>query len=433
MVFEKPLDWRAQIPKSKVYKAQSAAPSEALRLLILTQFFPPDFAATGQLIEELAKQLSCQQVSVNVFTGQPAYAFAKEQAPLIEQTAGVWIKRSRLTQFFPNRIRGKALNGLLFAIRTITHLIRRHEDYQVLLVTTAPPFLPIIGYFANLFLGLPYVCLLYDLYPDIAIELEVVKANHPIASAWRFINRQIWQRSAGIIVLSPSMKQRIVEHCPAVKDKISVIHSWTNTEQIVPIAKKDNWFVKKHGLNDHFVVLYSGNMGRCHDTDTLLEAALCLRDEPILFVCIGGGAKRSLLMRKVEESGLNNFRFLTYQEKSVLPYSLTAGDLSLVSVAAGMESLVAPSKLYPAMATGRPVSAICPPNSYLGALLEAAGCGVAFDNGNAQGLSDFIRELSQNEKKSQLLGESGRRYLENNFTPEIISQQYLKVIKLAAA
>lgn len=433
MVFEKPLDWRVRVPQSRVYKTQPAVTSEALRLLILTQFFPPDFAATGQLIEELAKQLSRQQVTVSVFTGQPAYAFAKDQAPLVEQTAGVWVKRSRLTRFFPNRIRGKALNGLLFAIRTITHLIRHCRDYQVLLVTTAPPFLPIIGYFANLFLGIPYVCLLYDLYPDIAIELEVVKADHPIARAWRFINCQIWQRSAGIIVLSPSMKQRIAQHCPAVKGKISVIHSWTNTKQIVPIAKEDNWFVKKHGLNDHFVVLYAGNMGRCHDTDTLLEAARYLKDEPILFVCIGDGAKRSPLMREVKNSGLNNFRFLPYQEKSVLPYSLTAGDLSLVSVAAGMESLVAPSKLYPAMATGRPVSAICPPNSYLGALLKAAGCGMAFDNGNAKELSNFIRALSQDKKKSQLLGESGRRYLETHFTPEIISQQYLKVIKSVTA
>ncbi|WP_121967716.1 glycosyltransferase family 4 protein [Leptolyngbya sp. BC1307] len=429
MVFEKPLDWRARVPKRAVYKNQSATTSEPLRLLILTQFFPPDFAATGQLIEELAKQLSRQQVSVSVFTGQPAYAFAKDQAPQVEQTAGVWVKRSRMTQFFPSRIRGKAVNGLLFAIRTITHLIRRYKDYQVLLVTTAPPFLPIIGYLANVFLGLPYVCLLYDLYPDIAIELEVVKANHPIARAWRFINCQIWQRSAGIIVLSPSMKQRIAEHCPAVKDKISVIHSWTNTEQMVPIAKKDNWFAREHRLTSAFVVLYSGNMGRCHDVETILAAAQQLKDDPILFVCVGGGAKRQPLIEAVSAASLTNFLFLPYQEKAVLPYSLTACDLSLVSVAVGMESLVAPSKLYPAMATGRPIVAICPPSSYLGPLLAAAQSGRAFNNGEAEALANYIRYLSQNHNEAERLGESGRRYVQSHFTSALVSQQYLKVLE----
>ncbi len=409
---------------------QTPARTSALRLLILTQFFPPDFAATGQLIEELANQLSHQDVDVNVFTGQPGYAFAKGEAPQVEKMENTWVKRSRITQMLPNK--GKALNGLLFALRAILHLMRRSRQYDIMLVTTAPPFLPVIGYLANLFLGTRYVCLLYDLYPDIAIELDVIDTNHPIAKMWQAINRRVWGRSESIIVLSSSMKQRIVAHCPEVEHKISIIHSWSNEKQIVPIAKSDNWFAKEHNLTEHFVVLYSGNMGRCHDIDTLLETARLLKNEPILFVCIGGGAKREKLRGDIETSGLKNFRFLPYQEKAVLPYSLTAGDVSLVSVAEGMESLVAPSKLYPAMATGRPIAAICPSASYLGPLLEAASCGTAFNNGDVQHLADFIRILSKDSERAQLLGDAGRKYLESHFTPEIISRQYLKVMKTAA-
>ncbi len=447
MVLEKPLARNARISNlggGAAYLRRGAASrgitnrgatkgAGALQLLIMTQFFPPDFAATGQLIEELVTQLAHQGVQVRVFTGQPGYAFAKESAPDEERTGNVWVKRSRMAQLLPNRIRGKAVNGLLYAVRSILHLVRRSRQYQVLLVTTAPPFLPVIGYLANVLLGLPYVCLLYDLYPDIAVELDVVKVNHPIARLWRWMNRQVWQRAERIIVLSDSMKARIVEQCPVVKEKISVIHSWSNAEQIVPIDKADNWFAQKHGLTDDFVVLYSGNMGRCHDTDTLFEVAQLLRDEPIVFACIGGGAKRDPLMEKVRAAGLmNNFRFLPYQEKSVLPFSLTAGDLSLVSVAEGMEDLVAPSKLYPAMATGRPIGAICPQGSYLGDLLRAAGCGAAFENGQAKPLADYIRALSRDRARAQRLGDSGRQYLERHFTPEIISRQYLGVIRSAA-
>ncbi len=170
-------------------------------------------------------------------------------------------------------------------------------------------------------------------------------------------------------------------------------------------------------------------MGRCHDIDTLLEAAQILKDAPILFVCIGGGAKRETLIKDIEARGLNNFRFLPYQEKAVLPCSLTASDLSLVSVAQGMESLVAPSKLYPAMATGRPIAAICPSASYLGQLLKTASCGAAFENGDSQQLADYIRRLSQDNEKVQCLGTAGRKYLESHFTPEIISEEYLSVLK----
>jgi glycosyltransferase involved in cell wall biosynthesis len=430
MVFEKSLArtiWTSTAKTEEVLAAET--PATVLRLLIMTQFFPPDFAATGQLIEELVNHLGRQNVNVSVFTGQPGYAFAKNKAPEIEQKGRVWVKRSRMTQLFSGRIRGKAINGLLFSIRSIFHLIKCARRYQILLITTAPPFLPIIGYLGNVFLGLPYVCLLYDLYPDIAIELEVIKSDHPVSKLWRFVNRQVWQRSAGIVVLSDSMKQRVVEHCPKVKDKISVIHSWSNDQQIVPIEKGDNWFAKKHGLRDSFVVMYSGNMGRCHDVETILEAAKYLRNEPIQFVCIGGGAKRGPLMQAITAAGLNNFLFLPYQEKSVLPYSLTACDLSIISIIEGMESLVAPSKLYPAMAAGRPIAAICPPNSYLGELLKAAEGGAVFNNGEAAALAQYIRYLSQNQHEAKRLGKSCRKYMQAHFTPRLIARQYLEVIR----
>ncbi|MGB3298515.1 MAG: glycosyltransferase family 4 protein [Phormidesmis sp.] len=446
MVLEKPLARTLRVPQSiglerirsssiNWQKASSLPDSKALQLLILTQFFPPDFAATGQLIEELVKQLDYQGVDVRVFTGQPGYAFANEKAtkaPKVEKTGRVWVKRSRMTQLFSHRISGKAISGLLFALRVILHLIRRSRSYDVTLVTTAPPFLPVIAYLANVFLGARYVCLLYDLYPDIAVELDVVSDRHPIAKLWRLINRQVWRRAENVIVLSSSMKQRVISHCPDIEDKVSVIHSWANPDKILPIQKRDNWFAQEHNLVDPFVVMYSGNMGRCHDIDTIFAAAELLKDEPIQFVFIGDGAKRSQLIESVLAAKLNNFLFLPYQEKSDLPYSLTACDLSLVSVSEGMESLVAPSKLYPAMATGRPVAAVCPPSSYLGSLLDSAQGGTAFANGEAKALAAFICELSQNRFKAERLGKSGRQYVQANFTPERVAKQYLQVLTKAA-
>ena len=126
--------------------------------------------------------------------------------------------------------------------------------------------------------------------------------------------------------------------------------------------------------------------------------------------------------------GLNNFQFLPYQEKSDLPYSLTACDLSLVSMDKGFESLVAPSKLYPALSTGRPVAVVCPQHSYLKQLIAEGNCGQTFDNRDSQGIAEFIRLLSKNRQLAATMGKSARKYMQSHFTPEVIAEEYLEVL-----
>lgn len=227
------------------------------------------------------------------------------------------------------------------------------------------------------------------------------------------------------------MKQQVAMKYPQIADKISVIQSWADPEWIMPIAKQENWFAWKYNLVNKFTVLYSGNMGRCHDMSTILAAAKQLQDEPIQFVCIGGGAKRDELINKVNILGLKNFLFLPYQDKQVLPYSLTACDLSLVSVDASTESLVVPSKLYSALASGRPVAVICSQNSYLRQLILEANCGSTFDNGDSNSLAQFIRLLYSDRQLAERMGKAGRQYLRSHFTPKIISQQYFDVLQQA--
>lgn len=402
--------------------------TKSVKLSVLTQFFPPDYAATGQLIEELVMQLGKQGMDVKVFSGQPGYAFGTLTAPMYEQLGTVKIRRSRTSQIWPQRIRGKAVNGLIFAVRALLHLLRNFRRRNLILLTTAPPFLPVVAYLANRWFGMRYVCLIYDFYPDIVVELDVIKYNHPFARLWRRVNRHVWRQAEAIIVLTSAMKQRVIDTCPRVADKIVVIHNWANPDLIVPLPKQKNWFALKHKLVNKFTVMYSGNMGRCHDIKTIFEAAKLLKDEPIQFVCIGSGAKREGLIEDVKRLGLKNFLFLPYQDKDVLPYSLTAGDLSLVSVSAGMESLVAPSKLYSALASGIPVGVICPQGAYLNRLIAKAECGATFVNGDAQGLAGYIRSLAANPQLVSSLGDAGRQYLLKNFTPEVIAKQYHQVL-----
>lgn len=398
------------------------------QLSVMTQFYPPDFAPTGQLIEELVAYLEQQGIHIDIFTGQPGYAANQQTAPAKEQLGNLFIRRSRTSSLWPHRIRGKAISGLLFAIRSALHLLKPSARQGTLLLTTAPPYLAVAGFLANLVFGTPYVCLVYDVYPDVAVGLGVIPEQHHLVRLWRRFNQWVWQRAQSIIVLSSTMKDRVLACCPEVADKTFVIHSWADPNLIQPIPKQDNWFAKKYQLVEPFTVLYSGNMGRCHDMDTILEAAQQLQGEPVQFVFVGGGPKLPICQAKVKALGLTNCLFLPYQEKRHLAYSLSAGDLALVSIAPGMEGLVAPSKLYGTLAAGFSIAAICQQKSYLRQILADAKCGEAFLNGDSTSLANHIRYLAEHRHLATQMGESGRRYFESHFTLKTIAQQYLRAL-----
>lgn len=400
------------------------------RILIFNQFFPPDYAATGQLIEELAVGISRQGIKVRVFSGQPGYAFDTVEAPRKEVKGRLQVRRSRVTKILPLGILAKILNSSLFFTRAFLHTLRHQHKEDLLIITTAPAFMTWLGYLSHLIWKKKYICLIYDLYPNVLTKLGMFSENHPIVKLWHKFNEQTWIHAREIIVLSSSMKDRIVEVCPSVEHKITVIHNWADGDIIQPIAKEDNWFAQEYGLDKKFTILYSGNMGRCHDMTTIIEAANLLKDyqDKFQFVFIGRGAQQEPIKEKLDSLGLKNFSFLPYQKKEILPYSLTACDVSLISMAKGMEGVVAPSKLYSTLAAGNAVGVICPEKSFLKDLVVSARCGKSFRNGDAEGLSQFLLELYHDFRLVKQMGYNARQYFDHNFTKEIAINKYLDVI-----
>jgi glycosyltransferase involved in cell wall biosynthesis len=398
------------------------------KIFVVNQFYPPDYAPTGQLIYELVNQLGNRGYLTRVFTGQPGYAYHQKLASPLERQNNQVIKRTRATALWKNRIRGKAVNGVLFFVRGLLHLVRHLRRRDVLLLTTAPPFLPFMGYLLHRLTGAAYVCLVYDLYPDVAENLGVVSSNHWIVKFWNQVNRHTWNKAKKIIVLSQTMKKQIIGKHPHLAPKIQIISNWADPNWIVPRDKQQNWFARKYQLTDKFTVLYSGNMGRCHDLDTILQAARELKDEPFQFVFIGSGAKYQTSLDTVQQWGLDNCLFLPYQDREVLPFSLTACDLSLVSVDKGMGGVVAPSKLYSVLATGRPLAVICDSQCFLRDTIQKIKCGVSFANGDGQGLAQFIRQMASNPQLAKSMGEAGREYLVSHCTLETIVEQYVSAL-----
>jgi glycosyltransferase involved in cell wall biosynthesis len=321
------------------------------------------------------------------------------------------------------------VNSVIFCLRSGLRLLRYARRGDLILYTTEPPYLPIVGSLVHRLTRTPYLLIVYDLYPDVLEELRVLPAGHWLCRLWRWLNGPALEGAEEVVVPSELMAKRVLAQTPAVADRLHVIPSWADPELIQPLPKRDNWFVQRYGLENRFTVMYSGNQGRCHDLVTLLGAALMLKGEPqVQFLIVGDGPQHRRLLQLAREWDLSNVRFLPYQEPDALPQSLAAADLAVVTVSLEAVGVVAPCKLYGHLAAGTPIAAITPAGSDLHRLVEHSGCGRWFANGDAGALVDWIRMLASAPGVAAAHGAASKALLLRTATPQLACQRYSQLI-----
>lgn len=261
-----------------------------------------------------------------------------------------------------------------------------HGKGALVIYVSNPPF----SYFSSLVLGNRFSVIEYDIYPD-ALKSIGIKDGSLIYRAWKHINRKVFRRADHIFTLSDGMAGLLAEY--ADKAKIKVIPNWgaitTN-----PVPKAGNPFVKEHHLEDKFVVMYSGNIGYTHNVETLIDIAARLRDVvEIHFVIIGDGGKKAGLMKAVEELGLDNCTFLDWFPADRIVYSLSAADLSVVTLTDDAACVSVPSKTYNILSVGCPILCVAPARSEIGRLVETEQCGACYDKSQVEDMAIFILRL----------------------------------------
>ena len=397
---------------------------------IITQYFPPDQAATGQFIESLVQELSIRNNWVfEINTGFPAYAKINGLKNYnIKKNNLLKINRTFLSNLIPKKLKGRIINSVLFCIYNFIYLTIKCKKNNLVIFTTEPPFLTFLPFFLFKIKKIKYILIVYDLYPQTLISLKILSKNGIIQYLWKKLNYFSYKYASNIIVLSENMKSILENEYPNIKKRLSVISSWEDPRVIYPIEKKDNWFIKKYNLESKFVVMYSGNQGRLHDFDTILSAAKYLQsDQEIIFLLIGSGNKHNFIVYESIKNNLKNCIFLPYQEKKNLNYSLNAADIALVSIDKNANGLIAPSKLYGHLAAGTPIAAITPNNSYLRKLIEKYNFGKHFMNGEYIDLANWILDLKMNDTKYNFFSKSSRSYLTKFASKEVIINKYGKI------
>ncbi len=392
-------------------------------LIVLSQYFYPELISTGQLLTELVEDLIKGGRRIEVWAGHLTYYETKRVETVIDYR-GVLIHRVWSTQFNKNRLLGKVLNQLTFMASMLlkTRTIARGTS---VLVVTCPPLLPWIGVVAKFFGPSKVSVLIHDVYPNIAIATGHLKKHGLVARIFERMMTFVYQHADHIIVLGRDMRDIIINKYPSrLGDKVTIIENWSDGQLIRSIPKRDSAMARAEGLEKEFVVQYSGNMGLFHDLETLIHAAKQLEHEEVVFLFIGGGGQRQALEDLVDSIGARNVRFIAYQPKECIPDSLTCSDLSVVTLASGVEGLAVPSKLYGILASGRPVLAAVPQKSEVAYTVLEGDCGVVIPPSDVAACVAAIRQLKHDPELRERLGKNARALFENKYDRTIIARRY---------
>lgn len=399
-----------------------------MRVLLINQFFYPDQAPTSQMMTDLAEDLATKGVEVTVISGRSPYTGGKLTWKRREVYKGIAIHRTWATAFGRKALLGRLLDYLSFSLTAVLKSLRLPRQDVVITLST-PPWLFALGLLLRWMKGTRWVYWIQDLYPDVAIALGFLRSPRLAAKGLRRLSSMSFAKADQVVALGNFMGLRILERGGA-SERIAVIPNWADGKRIYPVAPQENWFLAEHDLEGRFVILYSGNMGYVHEFSTSLQAARALRDEPpFLFLFIGDGPRRPEIEAFVERHRLTNVRLLSYQRKEAIPYSLSAGHVHLISLKEGLEGLSVPSKIYGALAAGRPVIYIGPERSEVGQIVQDARCGFIVKEGNVDHLIDVIRMLHWDKALREEMGRRARASFELFFDRPMATERFLKLLE----
>jgi len=390
------------------------------RLIFVNRFFFPDFSATSQLLSDLAFHLAAGGREVHVVTSAQIYDAPRAplaSLPAFETVSGVQVHRVPTTRFGRVSLIGRSFDYLTFYHSARRHLLALARPGDLIVAKTDPPLLSVAMMSAASRSGAGFINWLQDVYPEVAVALDVPLLRGPVAhqlARWR--DRSL-QAAEGNVVVGDLMAEKLAE-LGVAPARIHVIANWCNDTELRPVPHQDNPLCRAWGLQDKFVFGYSGNLGRAHEFATMLAAAARLRDDArFVFLMIGGGRRYEELRHAAESKGLAAaFRFLPYQPRDTLAQSLGASDAHWVSLNPKLEGLIVPSKFYGIAAAGRPVIMIGDPNGELGRLVAAHRCGFVVKPGDADALAGALLQLANEPDTRAQMGAGARHLLEARFS-----------------
>jgi colanic acid biosynthesis glycosyl transferase WcaI len=398
------------------------------RVIFTEQFFFPEGWGGAQIPRDITTYLTRKGFTVEVVCGADQYAPAEGLAGDDPTAAGVNIRR--IPRLFGGDVhRHKLLRQLWFCLAALPLLLLFSVRPGLFVTQTNPPFIvPLMALVAAV-RRRPFVIIAQDLYPEVLVAHGVVARNSVAARVLRLVFGWAYRRAARVVSLGPVMSHRLVEKGVAA-ERITAICNWATGDEGI-VRGSGNRLRAKWGLEDCFVILYSGNLGLAHDVETpILALRDVLSELPSLrLVFVGKGSRLAEAQRVAREAGVSQaVQFRALVPLDMLPHSIGVADLALVTLREGFEGLVVPSKLLGYMARGVPTLYVGPPSDAQQLIEESQG-GLSVCNGDVTGLANVLRRLAMDPDALSQMSAAAERFYHERLARQMGLEHYRTVFE----
>lgn len=362
---------------------------------------------SGYLMIDIANAFAEQGFEVSIITGRLTQ---RSQPP------DPRVRIKKIIPFNRSSIQSRLYTWLIGFFQIWFHVVFYYRKSHLLIVSN-PPFAP----FLPLLVKNPFSLYIFDIYPDILIEFGMLSVKNPIIHLWKTANKKIFRKAQHIFTLTEGMKSVLEQYTTR---PVKVIPIWSDKNFFIPIDKKNNWFIRRHHLEEKFIVLYSGNLGITHNLGIIIDLARMTEDSEILFLIIGEGNQKKMLESQIASLNLRNCLLLPRQRTEDLPYSFSSADLALVTLSTKASKYSIPSKTYDFLTAGIPVLGVAGKDSELYRILDSYNAGKCFRPDQLTEIKEFIYHCMKekeyyNSLKSNALMLS-RQFQSNSFSQLII-------------
>lgn len=396
------------------------------KILILSEFFYPDKSSTPKVLTELAEDLVNNGLDVEVICSNHSYKGSLELSKK-ETVNGIKISRINSSNFSRDSKLGRIINYMSFTANLFVKLLFSNK-YDSILVVSNPPLIPFIAYLNKLIKNKPYYYLVHDVYPDIAVEVGAIKKDSMPYKLMNNINQLAIKNTEKLIVLGKDMKDIFLKK-GVEEQSIKIITNWSKKYEL-SLEKTDNAFYKERELISTLNIVYTGNIGRFHDIETIIEIAkVSMEDLPnVRFIFVGDGFKRKELEQAIK-NGISNIIISEYQYDSSYLDVLSGADLFISTLSPRIKGLGVPSKTYSYLAASKPIIAIMEKGTEIGDLVENENLGIRVGSMEVGKVIEFIKDISLDTIKLKAIEDKVKKVFLERYERQKVTDEFYHLLK----
>jgi hypothetical protein len=225
-----------------------------------------------------------------------------------------------------------------------------------------------------------------DVYPEIAVSLGEIAPRSMVFRLTRWLVGRAYGRAAKVVALDADMASVMAAH----HVNATCIRPWVSQEVLRQFKTSDSRRVPQ---NAPFTWLYSGNLGRAHEFETLLQAQRILEssESDARLVFQGGGPSWEPAQRRASELGLRRCEWRGYADEARLLDSLLDSHVLIVTQRPETQGLLWPSKLATVLAIPRPIVFVGPADGAVAKALRQFPHAGVFRPGDFESLASWLR------------------------------------------